>query len=186
MFEATESNHDPELPDSIKSLMAVFTLLPSVSEEEDNILAYIAGYICRKLSPKVCTDCQTKLSGTINRLDPSHHFLREKQYDGTKKGGLAVPSTALTAVCTEAESLYRKHCEQVLHLGGIRSRLVSAISKGLSQDHDIACSNKCATLKLIINLFINIRLHHTLKDNNCEFSSSTGKKNRKLLKLQHI
>ena len=184
VFEVPPPPADPEIPESVRSLMAVFTIEQTMSVEEENILTYIAGYVSRKVSLKVCDECRESLHGTYNALDQAHCFLHEKQYDGTKKGGLVVPSKDLFQVCTEAETIYRKNCEQMLHMSGVRMRLVNVINKGLGPY--FMCNSGCATLKMVVSLFVNIRLHHSLKDNNCEFASSVGKKNRKLLKLKHV
>jgi len=174
---------DPEIPESVRSLMAVFTLPQALSCEEENILTYIAGYICRKISSKVCEECRGQLSVPLDDNNPSHMFLSEKSYQGAKKGGLVVPSEALTALCTDAETIYREKCQEALHSTSVRTRLVSAITKGAGM-YFTSCA--CPLIKLTVNLFVNIRLHHTLKEGNRDFVSVDGRRNRKLLKLKHV
>ena len=176
-----------EIPESIRSLMAVFTPEQVLSLEEDNIITYIAGYIARKVSPKVCSQCEQMLCGKLNSANESHMLLKSKDYGDTKKGGLVVPSDSLVSICSKAENAYRENCEQILYQNNVRSRLISTITKTMTGDLLIACpEGSCSTLTIIVSLFVNVRLHHTLRDNNCEFTASTGKKNRKLLKLKHV
>ena len=188
MFDESPAPQDPEIPESIRSLMAVFTLpeTSSLSTEEDNILVYIAGYVARKVSPKVCEGCRGQLCATFDADNPNHVFLGAKSHAGAKHGGLVVPSEALVSVCSEAEQIYRDKCEQLLNSSSVRMRLITAITKGVGIHLTEACSQSCPLLKMVVAIFVNIRLNHTLKENNCSFSESVGKKNRKLLKLQHV
>ena len=58
---------------------------------EENVLTHIAGYIARKLRPKLCPSCQRQLTGELSGL-PSETLLVGKMHENTKDG-LVVPST---------------------------------------------------------------------------------------------
>ena len=171
------------IPESVSSLMSVFMPQSVLSIEEENILVYIAGYICRKIQSKVCQDCKSMLTGTVNALDQSQVFLASKQYADLKGDGLTVPSGELMDVCTSLENEFRVVIEQALYMDSVKLRIVSAISKKVSGK--LNCGS-CPTLQSVVHLFVNIRLHHVLRVNNQDMVSSKGKRNRKYLKLSHV
>ena len=79
---------------SVKSILSVCTL-PTKDEEsltyqETNVLAYIAGYIVHKIKGKVCSSCTEKLLGIADTNNPSHDLIEMKSY-----GGLTIPSQLL-------------------------------------------------------------------------------------------
>ena len=51
----------------------------------------------------------------------------------------------------------------------------------------LGCSSEklCCIKERVLSLFLKIRLHFTLKDNSREFSTSMGKRNRKVIALSH-
>ena len=81
------------LPFSVRSIMSVCTILTATEQEElssseCNILAYIGGYITRKLQKKCCPVCQNKIMGSVDNDNPNHAFISEKSY-----GRLMAPSS---------------------------------------------------------------------------------------------
>jgi hypothetical protein len=177
--------YDDTIPESVQSIMSVFMPQELMCIEEENILVHTAGYVARKLSGKVCESCGNMLKGSINKLDQSHVLLMNKNYGDSKGKGLITPSTALIQVLTVAEKEYRSIFERCIHLDGIRCRLIRCIMNKVGSD--LNCSEGlCQTLRSVICLFVNIRLHHNLKENNREFANAKGRKNRKLLKFKHI
>ena len=82
------------IPWGVKSILSVGTL-PTKDEEsltyqETNVLAYIAGYIVHKIKGKVCSSCTEKLLGIADTNNPSHDLIEMKSY-----GGLIIPSQLL-------------------------------------------------------------------------------------------
>ena len=82
------------IPWSVKSILSVGTL-PTKDEEsltyqETNVLAYIAGYIVHKIKGKVCSSCTEKLLRIADTNNPSHDLIEMKSY-----GGLIIPSQLL-------------------------------------------------------------------------------------------
>ena len=51
-----------------------------LTNQEVNTLAYIAGYIVRKISQKVCTSCKGKIVGELDADNRNHDFLSAKSY----------------------------------------------------------------------------------------------------------
>ena len=163
--------------------VAVSTEDKILAAQQANILGYIGGYIASKLKPKVCSQCVDNLLGTLSSEDDDHKFLSNKLY-AEAKVGLVVPSKALLEALKQLESQYCTLVEQVLHLGKLRLRLVSNLSQ-LPCLSPLACSN-CKLHSLVVNLFVNIRLHHTLRLNCRNFVSVKSKKNRKTMKFSHV
>ena len=78
------------LPPVVQSLLSVFNLPQgsSLSLQEPQIIAYIAGYICRKVRSKVCEDCRDKLRGSgIDPNNPAHLLLKKRALWGHLWGG---------------------------------------------------------------------------------------------------
>ena len=173
------------IPSSVRSLMQVFMQPSMPTAEEDNILVYICGYLCRKLSKVMCRHCVSLLCGTLDpSINESHTFLSNKQFSDCPSGkGLITPSTELVEMCTAIELEFRNCIIEMLHVDKIRSRLFNRLAKKVTTDR-FECE-KCNTKRAIILLYVNVRMHHVLRENNQRFTS-IGRKNRKILKLDHV
>ena len=79
----TETNTDNTNTEALKSLMTSFRADSVMSLEEENVLTYIAGYICRKLKSKICEQCYKDLTSTLDVGNLSHTFISKKQYEDT-------------------------------------------------------------------------------------------------------
>ena len=171
-----------DLPVNVRSLLSVNVLEPHLSQEESNIVVSIAGYICRKVRGKVCDDYRDELASTPDPGNPAHTFLFEKSYGDTVKDGLIAPSSNLYDLVEGLEQEYSHVVSSVIHMEHVRYRLVTALDKKAPTElFDCA---QCASRSMIVNLFVNIRLHHSLKEANRDFCSR-GRKNRKVLKFNH-
>ena len=100
-----------QLPTEVRSILYVSTVFTEVNEslstQEVNVLAYIAGYIVRQLRKKVCPPCVNKLISKLSSENPDHDLLRQKKYQDAKDG-LITPSVALTDAVSTTEIQYRK------------------------------------------------------------------------------
>jgi hypothetical protein len=150
--------------------------------QEENILTYIAGYISRKMKGRVCDSCLESLVGELDG-NQKEVFLTTKQYPDLRGDGLIIPSAQLVSVVEQLETVF-KRSEQLLHMNNVRARLLQRMEKDSSC---LVCpEEKCRLGQSVLNLFLNIRLHFTLKDNNRNFAAASGRQNRKMLKLQHL
>ena len=182
----------------LETLLSVMTLpdMPEIgldlesrelSVAEGNILVYIAGYICRKIKEKVCSECIQKLYGKTNANNILHTFLAHKIYKDTKGEGLLVPSSEFYSVIEQLEKEYRKVIEGVTQMSLVRYRVVSALSKKVDHYHCLSCTRgKCEIKSMILNLFVMIRLHHTLRVSSHGFVNSNTRRNRKVMKFSHV
>jgi len=149
---------------------------------EDNVLCYIASYIAHKVKEKVCSYCQESLTGDSLR-SKDDFFLKTKNYSDTTV--LTIPSSKLFTVAKKLDNIYNGHVEQLLHTTGIKKKLLVQFNKGLINE-TLDCSNPtkpCKIQETVQVLFLNVRLHFTLKDNTRSFSIPSKRRNRKLLKI---
>ena len=184
---ASSVTFDGDIPDSVRSLLSVCSLsVPFthvLSDAECNILVYIAGYLCRKIWNKVCEKHRNTLQTSLDPQNPTHVFLSQKNYGDTVGRGLIVPSSSLCAFVKILEREYRTVAESVMHMKQVRNRLVTLLDKstGISMYCD-----QCQCKSMLLNLYVTLRLHHSLKVSSLEFSSWKGRKNRKVMKFSHV
>ena len=175
------SSCDPE-----DILIEVESLPQQLFVQEENVLAYIAGYILHRLSPSLsCLQCASNLV-SYDRDGPQYLFINNKQY-GECSQGLKYPSESLISICQCCESIYNRDCEKQLHTCKIKQNLVRNMLQAalqLTESGNIPPC-QCNTLTRVIKLYTNIRLHHSLRLNNRHYTQSK-RQNRKILKLSHI
>ena len=74
----TVTADSPDMSDSVtelaSSMVKSFTPQMCLSIEEENIILYIGGYICHKVSRSVCDDCTINLIGNFDVNNKLHTF----------------------------------------------------------------------------------------------------------------
>ena len=176
-----------ELPATVRSALSRVNRDDTIASQETNILAYIAGYIVRKIKPSTCCDCVGKLVGSLSTDTSDHSFLLNKTYPEAKVG-LVVPSAVFLDVVKEMEAEYCETVQSVCYLDKVRLRIVTKLSK-LPCLLTLSCSNSeknCNVQNLVVNLFVTMRLHHTLKLNSKGFVKNNTRRNRKTMKFSHV
>lgn len=176
-----------ELPATVRSALSRVNGDDTIASQETNILAYIAGYIVRKIKPSTCCDCVGKLVGSLSTDTSDHSFLLNKTYPEAKVG-LVVPSAVFLDVVKEMEAEYCETVQSVCYLDKVRLRIVTKLSK-LPCLLTLSCSNSdknCNVQNLVVNLFVTMRLHHTLKLNSKGFVKNNTRRNRKTMKFSHV
>jgi hypothetical protein len=175
-----------DVPESVRAILSVCTLPPQahdgLSDQETNILAYIGGYIVRKLQVKICHDCEEKITGEIEEDDVHHKFLAKKNLVDAKYG-LMAPSGLLLGIIQQLELEYRKQIDVYMYSEHVKADLVAILLKEVHMN-TLKC-NTCHLELLIVHIMINIRLNHTLKISNRSLRDSKSRKNRKELKFSH-
>ena len=153
-----------------------------LSTQETNVIAHIGGYIVKKIKSKVCADCVCKLvyDSNVDNVDNVGHLdlIKKKKYEDAKDG-LVMPSRLLCNILTDLEKEYRSNIDQIIYEESVKFSFVNVLSKVKSLQA-ISCT-LCQVLNSIVHVFINIRLHHSLK--NANKSMVTSRQNRKLLKF---
>lgn len=147
-----------------------------------SVLAYIGGYLCRKVAPKACTPCQTKITGDLDKNNQDHSLIRAKQYEGTK---LYVPSRQFQRVVENLEKVFMECIEKAVHREGGTRDYISNMIKQTNAFRNLECSS-CPVATITTNLFIMMRLHFYIKLKNRSLKTcAKGKQNRKMLHLTH-
>ena len=134
----------------------------------------------------MCDSCKLLIKGQLNPAIGAHSFISFKQYAHLNSGGLLIPSQSLGEACTLIETEYRANIDHVLHMSNVRSRLVTYITKKVTTANMSCAQGRCKLISLIVNLYVNVRLHHTLKIHNRDVNSSKRRQSRKLLKLNYL
>lgn len=177
-----------DLPQEALELLSVSVSsgMPSktLSVSDVNVVAYICGYIVRKRRDRLCSSCQKKLISRIDANHPSHLFLSLKAYSDAKEGLLA-PSHELQELVEDLERAYRSVYSNILHMDCVRARLVRRLMYAVKSGSVTCSGNDCDPLQLIVGLFVNIRLHHSLKESTEGLVSKKVRRNRKQLKFSH-
>ena len=152
---------------------------------EQNVLAYISGYIVKKLKDKICMECKNKICGEIDPENECHHFLSEKCYSEARHG-LMAPSGELLETVQSLEDVFRDIVEITAPKLHVKKTLVCTLQKRVTQlDCYFNCS-RCHLHLLVVHLFTNIRFHFYLRKNNESIAQSNKRKNRKTLKFAHL
>jgi len=144
----------------------------ALSHYADNVSVYIAGFVIRKLMPKLkCSECRELLVGVANA--PSAGFLHLKD-----NGGLVKPSDSVIWVVQQAERYIRfvvsdrKPAHSLSRLG---MQLEHAVLKSIdvtklfgNTNHAIESSNgienhTLSLVRLIVQFYLDIRKFHILK-----------------------
>ena len=169
---------------SVKSILSVCKLpgedeyAQGLSVQENNILAYIGGYIVRKIKGKVCNTCSNKIVGQVEPDNPNHEFIAAKSY-----GKLQSPSKLLLGTVQLLELKYRKVIASLIHQKCIKAKLICELSK-LENLQKLKC--ELSHLDILVLHLVNIRLHHTIKEINQNLRDNKDRKNRKTLKFSHL
>jgi len=101
-----EEHNEPFVPTQFESADHDYCTVRCFSLFVNNILEYIAGWVVRKLSPKIaCADC---LSAHVVKADTITHC--DSLLEIKNNGGLVKPSADVNAVIQQAEKVL---CQQV-------------------------------------------------------------------------
>ena len=155
----------------------------TISLPEQNVLAYIAGYVI-KTFPSDCLECKHFLQTDKlpeSASNSSFELLRNKAYK--QSNSLIFPSEQFCKVVELFQKIFCDTFPHRMHMNGLLQRL-----SGSAKD----CLKLCDKSEFqersfsMVKLFMKVRLHHALKMSNIERKVSTGKRNRKVLKLMHL
>ena len=170
-------------------LIAVASETVSLSIPEMNVAAYIAGYLIMKARKRYsCENCFAKWispTDTVLQTDVNYSFIREKKFSETAK--LVIPSEMFVECVAEIEGLFLKVFESVMHSDSVRRKICRQI-----EQLDCVCSLSCQNpncdkiVNYLINLYVTVRIAHVLRRQNRNLQQKGVRRNRKILKLQHV
>lgn len=161
------------------------------SNYRKNCLAYIAGYIVKKLNLK-CLDCQNLLTAHESDFPDSEEIKLRKNYDKEGKMLLTIPSNSVCKIIKLSDIAFRS-IKKMLHLKKIDSHVLNFVMSKI--DHaSLFCHAKQhfmeylthypLLVKMIIDKFVKIRAHHFSELHHDIKSAGTSK--RQLLSRQVI
>ena len=176
------------LPAEMRNMIAVCYIFSpekdTLSKTEINVLSYISGYILRKLRAKMCESCLARcIAHSTDQDGKNVEFIRIKKYEEARDG-LIYPSPLLQDVLSKVEARYREVIDDAIFSQSIKLSLVSTFEK-MDTLGGIECEC-CQFHKLFLHIFVNIRLHHTLRLCNNDLRVTRCHKNRKALKFSHL
>ena len=153
----------------------------SLTFAEQNILAYIAGYIIRKVRRSICDVCVVNIT-TNEKLE--HNSLIDIKRYTEAKDGLISPSTQLLHALCSIEQEYRRVIDNTIYNNHVKASLLTHLESNAKLE-SITCQ-ACNVHKMVLHIMINIRLHHTLRESNRSLLANKDRKNRKVLKFSHL
>ena len=174
------------LPQKVLALLAVTKYTPEkiFSIVDVNFVTYISGYIVRKIRDKLCAVCQQRLMSSIDTSKPSHLFISLKAHSDAKDG-LVTPSPELQQLVQDLESTYHDVYANILHMNCVRARFIRRLME-VAKRAMLECEDGlCNPPPLIVGLFVNIRLHHSLRKATKDITNNKTRRNRKLMKFSH-
>ena len=175
------------VPSFVADLLAIANSQLSLSLPEENVAAYIGGYIIRKASKKFnCGSCSAKwTSVNLNGTDDQLVFLSAKEYsDGSS---LVTPSSAMIDLVCAMEAMFKHTFHCICHNDKLRCKLVTQ-ARSLSIASQAFCGSQACenSILYIINLFMTIRIHHAIRQQNLALTAKGQKRNRKAMKFLNL
>jgi hypothetical protein len=155
-----------------------------MQQVSDNVLVYVSGYISSKISSKLCQSCRCIVTGQLGS-SVDHVLLTQKQYAHCRDRGLHVPSRQLVQTVKQLDVVYVANIEEIIYKQGVKACLSVLLMKTMSESVLVCPQAVCNIQQLIVEKFLNIKLHDTLKELSKTFSEKWLKRNKKVLQFTH-
>ena len=125
------------------------------------------------MSQSACGQCKVILLPIINCI----HFCLRSNFEYSRCGAF-VPHQNLVQLIGSNERIFGNIPEHIRHRSHNKDQIITFINDTKSR-----ASCKCFTL--ILHIYVPIRLHHVLRENNKHLITSNGRRNIKLLKFHY-
>ena len=158
---------------------------PPTELPEQNVEAYMAGYLLAKSKIGTCNTCKKQCQYDKPPDTDQYIFLKKKAYQ--IENTLVYPTEAFIEFAENLEILFLHVFDTVKFLDGILERLMTNV-KDVQKDF-LECQNTNCQIKLheMIKLYFKVKMFYALKISNRENKNKKGvKRNRKLMKLKHV
>ena len=144
---------------------------------EENILLYIAGYLLEEIVQEAYAWYLSAIFGSELCVWSYKQIVLFHLYQA-----LTYPSTSPVNFTNALEKELRTSFSCVMHFSFVHSGLVKTTSRRVE---DITCGNvKCQSAQsYLISLFMTVRIHNVLREQNRSFGISGRRCNRKIVKL---
>ena len=179
-----------EIPPEVLDLMKLLTPSDNPTDLDLNqrqVIAYMAGYIVRKIRIKFkkCTDCLLTVSLHDASACELYRFIEKKQYNCDQSSGLALPSQSLINTIEALEVCFRKSIIAVISSDGVMSALFAKGMDSVKDHSNVFCSTCFKSLRYAVKLFMRVRIHHFLREENRRILHPNKVRNRKFLQIAH-
>lgn len=167
----------------------MFDNLPQLTEEEENISVYLAGYLCYRAKSKFeCGSCHKIWQATDDertQLSSKFIFFNRKKYTDTSQ--LFPPSSILLKTTEEMERVFRHMCPTVIDGSNVKNNLLRAVDNSVNFQPSI-CSPECSkSAEFMKNVYVMMRLNYKIKIfNRLAKDTTKSRTSRKLMKLSHL
>lgn len=146
---------------------------------QDNVLAYIAGFLARSyLRKNPCEECQTLLVTQDKNLDFHTFLLYFKEYKESEVGGLTWPSDDFFNYMKKLGEMYFQCIDKYFQKQNVRKNICTYLqtkTSDLFKDH----IHNDKAVSFIIHKFVTMMLKHKIKYFNLKVTPSNGSKKRK-------
>jgi hypothetical protein len=165
--------------------------LPSTQQ---NVIAYVAGYLLRKIDLKTkCSDCFDLLTVRDSLVSESKLFCHYKVYKHGRNsdnayGSLNAPSECLEKFIQRSESLFQKNIQKMLTKAGVLATMLQTVLKHVSLHMLHLCSRHSdgEFAREILTLYLRCRLHYYFKFETRKLFQKKTKASRKCSVLKHV
>jgi len=176
----------------------------ALTDVDQNVLCYIAGYICAKLNRRLsCQACLASYVASKQKHQSStalHTALTKARNFDWAKYGLTIPTPDLFDLCCGMERAVQMNIERVMAGPRVMRCLKDIINETVdvrSYQIDVCCDkHRQYWLNTAVTLFLRVRIHHFVKIRNRELKDLADKKkaakatvskpSRKLKKVKHV
>ena len=158
---------------------------------KENILVYVAGFLCHKTlkSHTNCSTCirvMTRVSPTLDSPNLYFSYFRAMDAPGRDFGYLTIPSSQFINFITQCEKIFIYQFNHYYHVTGIVKRISDSIRSNRVTRGHITSLGLCPELLMkITNLFARMRVHYGVKFYNRDIRG-VPRKDRKLMKVSHL
>ena len=197
---AVDETVDP-MPDDDFGIVTDWSQTFKLSQTDDNIVSYLAGYAMKKMSSRFdCNKCRdayelshNRSQGELYQCDNSRlYFIQCKTYNWAKHG-LVTPSQELYSLCTNIEKVVQMNLEKLSSGRNIMQNLKDCISLTIDLSsyriESVCDDHHQQQFEYLLNLLLRVRIHHFVRIRNRELQemehSRKMKLNRKAKKVMH-
>ena len=183
------ATHEKTVPEEIEpppTADVAMLMTTPLSEEEQNVGAYLAGYLLRKVPVNDCNEChhQLLLPQLPSQFKAEYEFLKQKAYK--EQGSLIYPTLAMANFVENLETVFCSIFEGIVYMPFVLGRLCKSAEKYCEF---LTCEiEECkGKVRKMMQLYMKVRIYHSLKKSNAENAEDKSvKRNRKVLKLKHL
>lgn len=129
-----EKNEINSIGCSVDDFQLCQSLLVNQSDNVQNVLSYISGYIIWRCSrDHKCADCKHQLSQETPILSQSSVLTSFKSFETTSFGGLTVPTDQFLNFVTNMNTQFDYIFPKIIHMSKIKERVVRFILRQVKE-----------------------------------------------------